>query len=98
MRPKIAIPVLHSQNPESAQRAFPQSLSAIEKSGGEAVVIALEQSSTDIARQLWFCQAVLLPGSSADVDRQKYNAERDPKTADADLLRDVADELLLQDA
>jgi putative glutamine amidotransferase len=98
MRPKIAIPVLHSQNPEYAQRALPQYLSAIEKSGGEAVVIALEQSSTEIAKQLAFCQAALLPGSRADVDPQKYNAERDPKTADADLLRDVADELLLQDA
>src|SRR5260370_38189113 len=98
MRPKIAIPVLHSQNPEYAQRALPQYLSAIEKSGGEAVVIALEQSSTEIARQLGFCQAVLLPGSRADVDPQKYNAGRGPKTADADLLRDVADELLLQNA
>src|SRR5260370_35899882 len=95
MRPKIAIPVLHSQNPEYAQRALPQYLSAIEKSGGEAVVIALEQSSTEIARQLGVCQAVLLPGSRADVDPQKYNSEREPKTADADLPHDGADELLL---
>jgi putative glutamine amidotransferase len=98
MRPRIAIPVLHSQNPEYAQRAMPQYLAAIEKSGGEAVIIALEQSSTEIAKQLGFCHAALLPGSRADIDPQKYNAERNPKTADADVLRDAADELLLQDA
>ena len=41
---------------------------------------------------------MLLPGSAADVDPQKYNAERSPQTADADALRDAVDELLLQDA
>lgn len=98
MRPRIAIPVPHSQKLEYAERALPQYLSAIEKSGGEAVVIALEQSSTDIARQLASCQAALLPGSAADIDPQKYGAARHPKTADPDVLRDAADELLLQDA
>jgi putative glutamine amidotransferase len=98
MKPKIAIPVPHAQKAEYAERALPQYVSAIEKSGGEAVVIALEQSSTDIARQLTDCDAALLPGSAADVDPQKYGAARHPKTADPDVLRDAADELLLQDA
>lgn len=98
MKPKIAIPVPHSQKAEYAQRALPQYLSAIERSGGEAVVIGLEQSSTEIARQLALCDAALLPGSAADVDPQKYNAARHPKTAETDVLRDAADELLLQDA
>jgi putative glutamine amidotransferase len=44
------------------------------------------------------CDAVLLPGSPADVDPQKYGAEPHPKTAAADARRDMADELLLQDA
>lgn len=98
MRPRIAIPVPHSQNPEYAQRALPQYLAAIEESGGEAVVIGLEQSSAEIATQLALCDAALLPGSAADVDPQKYNAPRHPQTAEADVLRDAADELLLQDA
>jgi putative glutamine amidotransferase len=41
---------------------------------------------------------VLLPGSPADVDPEKYGAERHPGTAPADAFRDSTDELLLQDA
>ena len=41
---------------------------------------------------------VLLPGSRADVDPQKYGATLDPHTNPADPLREHADELLLQDA
>ena len=44
------------------------------------------------------CDAVLLPGSRADVDPQKYDADRHEKTAPADSKRDTVDELLLQDA
>ena len=44
------------------------------------------------------CDAVLLPGSRADVDPSKYQAVRDPRTAGADPGRDTVDELLLQDA
>jgi len=96
--PKIAIPVPHSQKPEYAQRSLPQYLRAIESSGGEPVVIQLDQTPTQIAKLITQCQAVLLPGSHADVDPEKYNAERHPKTAAPDPLRDAADELLLQDA
>src|SRR5439155_10794119 len=98
LKPRIAIPVPHSQKPEYAQRSLPQYVTAIEKAGGEAVVIQLDQTSHQIAKQITDCQAVLLPGSAADVDPQKYGASRHAKTADADPLRDVADELLLQDA
>jgi len=44
------------------------------------------------------CDAVLLPGSKADVDPAKYDAVRNPKTAASDSGRDTVDELLLQDA
>jgi len=44
------------------------------------------------------CDGVLLPGSRADVLPEKYGAERDPKTVDADLPRDAVDELLLKNA
>jgi putative glutamine amidotransferase len=44
------------------------------------------------------CDGVLLPGSKADVDPAKFDAERDRKTAPADPKRDTVDELLLQDA
>jgi putative glutamine amidotransferase len=44
------------------------------------------------------CDAVVLPGSKADVDPAKFDAARHAKTEAADPMRDTVDELLLQDA
>jgi len=98
VRPRIAIPHPHSQKPEYNQRALPQYLCAIEISGGEPVPIDLSLSNADITRLAMTCDGILLPGSPADVDPEKYGASLDPHTAAADPRRDNADELLLQDA
>jgi putative glutamine amidotransferase len=98
MKPRIAIPEPCSFDLEYSGRAFPPYLRAIEAAGGEPVVIPLDSSPEEIARSAASCDAVLLPGSRADVDPQKYNAAKHPETAQADPLRDSADELLLQDA
>ena len=97
-KPRIALPVPHSGKPDYAQRSLPQYVRAVEQAGGEAVVIQLHQEPDDIAKAITECQAVLLPGSAADIDPQKYGAERHAKTESADPKRDTADELLLQDA
>jgi putative glutamine amidotransferase len=98
MRPRIAIPVPHSQKPDYAQRSLPQYTRAIEEAGGEPVVIPLDREPEEVARLLRDCDAALLPGSPADIDPQKYDAAKDPNTAPADPARDAVDELLLQDA
>ncbi len=98
MRPRIAIPHPHSQKPDYNQRALPQYLCAIEMSGGEPVPVDLSLSNAEITKLAMTCDGVLLPGSPADVDPEKYGAARDPQTAVADPQRDNADELLLQDA
>jgi putative glutamine amidotransferase len=97
-RPRIAVPEPCSYDLEYSGRALPAYVRAVQAAGGEAVVIALMSSPEEIARIVTSCAAVLLPGSKADVDPQKYNAETHSKTAPADQLRDAADELLLQDA
>jgi putative glutamine amidotransferase len=98
MKPRIAIPVPHSEA-EYADRALPPYLRAIEEAGGEPVVVRLDLPNAEIARLAASCQAILLPGSRADIDPQKYGAsERHSQTAPADPRRDNADELLLQDA
>lgn len=98
MKPRIAIPVPHS-NAEYAHRALPQYQQAVEQAGGEPVVIDLGLPNAEIARLATQCDAILLPGSRADIDPQKYGAAlRNPKTAPSDPPRDNADELLLQDA
>jgi putative glutamine amidotransferase len=98
MRPRIAIPVPHSGDPAYAERALPQYEEAVEMAGGEPVRIPLDQPPGEVMKLIERCDAVLLPGSKADVDPAKYDAPRDPETAPADAKRDTVDELLLQDA
>jgi len=97
-KPRVAIPEPCSYDPEYSGRALPPYLHAIEAAGGEPVLVPLQSSPEEIARLITSCAAILLPGSKADIDPQKFNAAAHPKTAPADHLRDAADELLLQDA
>jgi len=98
MKPRIAIPEPTSENSEYNQRSLRQYVNAIESEGGAAVVIPAHATPHEIAKLVTNCEGVLLPGSPADVDPQKFGAERHPKTAPADPGRDNVDELLLQDA
>ena len=98
MKPRIAIPVPNSKRPLYVSIALPQYERAIRNAGGEPVVIPLKATSTQIAQAVKSCDAVLLPGSPADVDPEKYGATRHPNTAPDDPFRDNTDELLLQDA
>jgi len=98
MGPRIAIPMPHSSDPEYAERSLPQYERAIAMAGGEPVRIPLDQPPAEVMKLIERCDAVLLPGSKADVDPAKYDARRDPQTAAADAGRDTVDELLLQDA
>jgi len=98
MRPRIAIPVPNSTRTDYVLRALPQIEHAVREAGGEPVVIDVKGMNAEIAQAVKLCDGVLLPGSPADVDPEKYGAQRHPKTAPADALRDNADELLLQDA
>jgi putative glutamine amidotransferase len=98
MRPRIAVPVPHSRDSRYVTRALPQYEKAVETSGGEAVRIPLDHNPAEISKLIESCDGVLLPGSPADVDPEKYKAARHPKTAVADSERDAVDQLLLQDA
>ena len=98
MKPRIAIPIPNSVKPDYAMRALPQYEHAVREAGGEPVIVDVTAPSAVIAQKVKTCDGVLLPGSPADVDPEKYGAMRHFSTADADMLRDNADELLLQDA
>ncbi len=98
MPPRIAIPVPHSTDSEYAERAFPQYVYAVEIAGGEPVRIPLDQSPADVTKLIEQSDAVLLPGSKADIDPTKYDAPRDVRTAPADPARDTVDDLLLRHA
>ena len=96
--PRIAIPVPHSGDREYAERSLPKYEDAVRGAGGEPVRIELDQTPLQVMKQIEGCDAVLLPGSRADVDPRKYNAIRHEKTAPADAKRELVDDLLLQDA
>jgi putative glutamine amidotransferase len=98
VKPRIAIPEPTSSNQEYNQRSLPQYVQAIEAEGAQAVVVPASATPREIAKLVTDCEGVLLPGSPADVDPQKFGAARHPKTAPADPGRDNVDELLLQDA
>jgi len=96
--PRIAIPLPHSSNREYSERVLPQYEQAVEQAGGEPVRIPLGRPPAELMKLIEGCDGVLLPGSRADVDPQKYGAEPDPRTNPADPLRDTADRVLLRDA
>jgi putative glutamine amidotransferase len=98
MKPRIAIPTPNSTRPDYVSRALPQYERAVRSAGGEPVIIATTATNAEIAQAVKRCDGVLLPGSPADVDPEKYGAVRHPATAPPDAFRDNADELLLQDA
>ena len=97
-KPRIAIPVPTSNDLDYNQRSWPQYAAAVQQAGGEPVEVPLTLTPAQIANLINTCQAILLPGSPADVNPQKYGHDRIEATADADHARENVDELLIQDA
>ena len=88
----------HGSDPKYAERAIPQYEQAVTLAGGEPVRIGLNQSASVIRNLIEDCCGVLLPGSKADVDPERFHTARSPKTAAADPRRDEVDNVLLEDA
>ena len=98
MAPRIAIPLPHSTNLEYSNRALPQYEQAVDMAGGLPVRIDVNLPSSEISKLILQCDGVLLPGSNADVDPEKFHAPRSLRTAAPDIRRDEVDDLLLRDA
>jgi putative glutamine amidotransferase len=96
--PRIAIPMPHSGDREYAESAVTQYENAVRQAGGEPVRIELNQSPEEVKKQIEGCDAILLPGSRADVDPQRYQESRHEKTAETDARRESVDHVLLDDA
>jgi putative glutamine amidotransferase len=96
--PRIAIPDPNFADREYSERAWPQYAHAVEWAGGVSVKVPLSESPAGVARLVASCEAVLLPGSPADLNPQKYGEDADADCHPADPAREAVDELLLQDA
>lgn len=97
-KPRIAIPEPISTDAAYTLRSWPQYAHAVAESGGIAVKIPLDVTQSEVARLVSTCEGVLLPGSGADVDPEKYGEERIPECGGADHAREAVDEILMQDA
>ncbi len=96
-RPRIAIPEPSSLDPDYSARNWRLYAAAVESAGGDPVRIPLSASQAEVAATIASCQAVLLPGSGADVNPARYGEPLNGSNP-ADPAREAADELLLQDA
>jgi putative glutamine amidotransferase len=88
----------HSTDLEYGQRAIPQYERAVVLAGAEPVRIRLDPTAAEVKDLIAACDAVLLPGSNADIEPAKFQQERSPHCAPPDALREQVDELLLADA
>jgi putative glutamine amidotransferase len=95
---RIAVPEPTSRDASYNQRCWPQYAHAIQSCGGVAVPIPLSESQASVAHTISGCSGILLPGSPADLNPQKYGQEPEPECAAPDPDREAVDELLLQDA
>ncbi len=95
---RIALPEPTSTDPAYNQKAWAAYFHSLAASGAVGVPIPLDASPATIAKLAGSCSGVLLPGSPADINPEKYGARPLAETAVPDPMREAVDELLLQDA
>jgi putative glutamine amidotransferase len=95
---RIALPEPTSTNAAYNQRAWAPYFHALASSGAVGVPIPLDASPATVAKLISSCAGVLLPGSPADLNPEKYGESAIPECAAPDPAREAVDELLLQDA
>jgi putative glutamine amidotransferase len=71
---------------------------AVEDAGGVAVPISLQLSPAELKRLAQTLDAIVLPGSPADVDPDRYGAPRRAQCAESDPKREQTDYALLEHA
>jgi putative glutamine amidotransferase len=96
--PEPTSPSYVSESTAYNQRSLPQYLHALYSAGATPIPIPLHETPQRVAKILSTCHGVLLPGSPADIDPQKYGESRIPQCEHPDADRAAVDELLIQDS
>jgi putative glutamine amidotransferase len=98
-RPRIGVPWRTAAEEAANRRAkIDKYLHAVERAGGEAVLVSLASRIDVLKREAEKLDAFLLTGSPADVDPAHFGAKRHPAAADADAARERTDFALLEHA
>jgi putative glutamine amidotransferase len=98
-RTRVGIPYRTRKEELKGETAkYDKYLEAVKRAGGEAVKISLGLSSEELKKLAQTLEAIVLPGSPADVDPSLYHARRNPKSNEADEDRERTDFALLDHA
>ena len=96
---RVGIPYRTRKEELSNKRdAYDKYVAAVESQGAEAVEISLGLSAAESQLLAQTLDAVVLPGSPADVEPSLFSAARQPKTAASDADRERTDFALLDHA
>lgn len=95
-QPRVGVPWRTRKEEEEQNWAkLDNYLNAVTEAGGEPVPISLRLSPEELTAAAKSLDAVVLPGSPADVEPARYGATRHAKTAEADTNRESTDIALL---
>ncbi len=98
-KPRVGVPYRSAAEEMAGKRdRYELYLRAVRQAGGEPVEISLSLPKTECERLLESLDAIVLPGSPADVDPARYGARREPQCAEADPKREATDAALLEHA
>jgi putative glutamine amidotransferase len=99
VRPRVGVPWRTAQEEAANNRPkIDKYLCAVERAGGEPVLVSLVSSPEELKHLAAELHAFLLPGSPADLDPAHFHAKRHPATVDADASRERTDFTLLEHA
>ena len=98
-QPRVGIPYRTRKEELSNKReAYDKYVTAVQAAGGEPVEISLALSKPELLAIAEELDAIVLPGSPADVEPARFHAARHPKSAEADSHREETDFPLLDHA
>lgn len=96
---RVGVPYRSTNEEVSGKREkYELYLRAIREAGGEPVELSLQLSAHELREKARGIDAIVLPGSAADVDPTRYRASRHPKSSSSDPQREQTDFGLLSHA
>ena len=98
-KPRVGVPY-RTRNEEVTgnRQKYETYLEAVRGAGGEPIEVSLGLSAQDLKQLAGTLDAIVLPGSPADVEPSLFHAERHPKSSEADPSREKTDFALLENA
>jgi putative glutamine amidotransferase len=98
-KPRVGIPYRTRKEELSGDRVkYERYCEAVRLAGGAPVEICLALTPEKLKAQGRSLDAIVLPGSPADIAPARYHAARHPECAESDLDRERTDSILLENA